>query len=137
MSKLQRGQALRILQLDEDFDLDELKLRKAYLQALLRCHPDKQSEVTHSIDQIREAFAALQSNSADYEVHECSETYHELVDLSMFDYNEEKTEWFLPCRCGSLGGFRCTNSDLEQGYSILGCSNCSIIIKVDYEMIEE
>ena len=45
-------------------------------------------------------------------------------------------EWFThPCRCS--GEYRMTQEDLESGFDVVGCSLCSLRIRVLYSVVEE
>lgn len=57
------------------------------------------------------------------------------VDLDEMEYNEETTSFSLVCRCS--GDYVITEDELEVGIDIVGCNNCSLRIRVLYDVIEE
>jgi hypothetical protein len=58
------------------------------------------------------------------------------VDLDDMEYNEEKLEYSLACRCRGEG-FKITEEQLEQGIDRTACGTCSLLIKILYEEAPE
>jgi diphthamide biosynthesis protein 4 len=57
------------------------------------------------------------------------------VDLDDMEYNEDKKLFSLVCRCS--GDYIITEDELETGIDVVGCNNCSLRIRVLYDVIEE
>lgn len=55
--------------------------------------------------------------------------------LDDFKYNEENDSFTLSCRCG--GTLFILASELEDGYDIVECSDCSVIVRILYDIIDE
>ena len=55
------------------------------------------------------------------------------VDLDDMDYDEGATSFRAPCRCG--GEYEVTEDQLGQGVDVIGCSTCSLRIKVLYKAV--
>ncbi|RKP12513.1 CSL zinc finger-domain-containing protein [Piptocephalis cylindrospora] len=53
------------------------------------------------------------------------------VDLDEMDHHEVSETWTCPCRCGQ--DYIVTLDDLEDGVDVVGCSGCSLRIRVLYE----
>lgn len=50
------------------------------------------------------------------------------------DYDETVHAYSTPCRCG--GRYVMTEEDLEYGADTVGCDNCSLRIRVLYDVVE-
>lgn len=57
------------------------------------------------------------------------------IDLDDMEYNEETCSFALVCRCS--GDYVITEEELELGIDIVACNNCSLRIRVLYDVIEE
>jgi diphthamide biosynthesis protein 4 len=57
------------------------------------------------------------------------------VDLDEMDYDESAGTFSLPCRCS--GSYVIREQDMEHGVDIASCDNCSLIIRVLYDVVEE
>jgi diphthamide biosynthesis protein 4 len=56
------------------------------------------------------------------------------VDLDDMDYDEAGESYRAPCRCG--GEYVVTESQLEEGVSVVGCGTCSLGIRVLYRTVD-
>lgn len=112
------------------------EIRKAYHRALLSAHPDKASALSaptkrpslYTVDQIVEAYKTLLS-----ELEDATFSYS-VLDLDDFEFDESSQTYFHTCRCGH--GYTVSDTDLEQGKSIIGCEGCSLLVKVTYQAVE-
>jgi diphthamide biosynthesis protein 4 len=57
------------------------------------------------------------------------------VDLDEMDYDEETGTFSLPCRCS--GSYTIREQDMETGVDIANCDNCSLIIHVLYDVVDD
>jgi diphthamide biosynthesis protein 4 len=57
------------------------------------------------------------------------------VDLDEMDYDEITGTFSLPCRCS--GSYSIREQDMENGMDIASCDNCSLIIRVLYDVVED
>lgn len=57
------------------------------------------------------------------------------VDLDEMEYNEEDRSFSLVCRCS--GDYVITEDELETNIDVVGCNNCSLRIRVLYDVVEE
>lgn len=133
-------------------------LKQAYHRALLQNHPDKHrsSAQTYTVDQISTAYRTLSSpdlrHAYDAELRagaaaaaggEEFRTGVETVDLDDLDYDEGAGEgtWYRGCRCGNERGFSFGEGDLEgaerEGEVVVGCSDCSLWLRVHFAVVEE
>ena len=51
------------------------------------------------------------------------------------EYSEETLTFSLVCRCSGI--YAITENDLEQGIDVVCCDNCSLRIRVLYDVVEE
>lgn len=51
------------------------------------------------------------------------------------EYDEEEKSFAQICRCS--GEYIITEDELETGIDVVGCNNCSLRIRVLYDVIEE
>ena len=129
-------------------------IKAAYHRTLLLLHPDKQrqnsddpSPSAANIGLVREAFLALSTTTqraaydAQYELSRKGPRPAQVVSLEDFDFSESEgpdstvSIWNLACRCGGM--YKVTEDDLERGRHLVGCENCSEVVWVGYEMVEE
>lgn len=131
------------------------ELKRAYKQALLFYHPDKQAPsykqpkdektLVPTVDEITEAYKTLADpklkNEYDLQLQnegvQQENTRHtgmETIDLEDLDLDESSGIWRRPCRCGSQPAFVVTETELEKneefGELITGCKGCSLWLKV-------
>lgn len=110
------------------------------------------SQYAFSVDQITEAYKTLSSpvNKVKYDNLLVKDTrrlkkapkdvHHpglELYDLEELSHNDQTSSWNRQCRCGDELGYNLTESDLEKesehGEIYVGCSGCSLFIKVLFD----
>lgn len=86
----------------------------------------------------REYEAALrQSATADApEQEEAFRTGVEVVDLDDLAFDENSEKWYMGCRCGNERGFEFGEDVLDERERemFVGCQDCSLWIKVQYEV---
>ncbi|PKS06662.1 hypothetical protein jhhlp_007412 [Lomentospora prolificans] len=65
----------------------------------------------------------------------------ESVDLDDLSYDEGTATWSRSCRCGNEQGFALKEVDLEEaaeaGELVVGCSDCSLWLRVHFAVLEE
>lgn len=130
-----------------------LEIKSAYHRALLQFHPDKQhlNEIhtrpsSHDIDVdlLKRAYTTLST-------HESRSKYDairklvpsgprpaQVISLEDFAEDEESAEdgvWTYKCRCG--GAYRIRESEMECGQHLVGCSGCSEVVWVGFELAED
>lgn len=59
----------------------------------------------------------------------------QLISLEEFTENEDEALWRYGCRCS--GGYVITEAEMENGQHLVGCSSCSEVVWVGYELAEE
>ena len=129
------------------------EIKSAYHRALLQFHPDKQrlneahtrpSSDNVDVDLLRRAYTTLYA-------HESRSNYDALrnrapsgprpaqvISLEDFAEVEESAEdgvWTYKCRCG--GVYRIKESEMECGQHLVGCSGCSEVVWVGFELAED
>jgi diphthamide biosynthesis protein 4 len=57
------------------------------------------------------------------------------VDLDDMEYEEQECVYSLMCRCS--GYYVISENDLEQGNDVICCDNCSLRIRVLYDVVED
>ena len=57
------------------------------------------------------------------------------IDLDDMDYDESIHTYSVICRCS--GTYAITEDDLEQSIDIVCCDNCSLRIRVLYDVVED
>ncbi len=126
-------------------------IKAAYHRALLRLHPDKLRQRADdpvqlaNVGLLQDAFVTLSSSAlrtaydARAELSSTSPRPAQVVSLERFDCLEgsdgARSTWTLACRCG--GKYEITEDDLEHGLHLVGCGDCSEVIWVGYEMVQE
>ncbi|CAG8550134.1 10838_t:CDS:2 [Paraglomus brasilianum] len=158
MSRVLKESYYDILRIHKEASFNEIKSK--YQQLLLLYHPDKvrqnigQDEATHPDDEgevdnplihkiveawqtlknpeKRKAYDALITAS---EYAENQEIINAEVDLDEMNFNEESSTYSTGCRCG--GSYIISEHDMEEGKDVVGCVNCSLKIKVLYDVIDE
>ena len=126
-------------------------IKAAYHRALLLLHPDKQRQnhaddtsPSANIGLLQDAFLTLSTRTqraaydAQYDLSCKAPRPAQVVSLEDFDFSGPDgavSIWNLACRCGGM--YRVTEDDLERGRHLVGCQNCSEVVWVGYEMVEE
>lgn len=145
-------------------DAEITDIRQQYRAALLRVHPDKQSQLqaqdipTSSstlISQLQDALRTLsdpeqrkeydrllkegkgKATSTKVRQRPANEvSLDEFVSEEVVRNDGEATfRWMHPCRCGSL--FIITEQELEEGVHYIGCGGCSEVVWVGYEAVDD
>ncbi|CAO3609272.1 unnamed protein product [Cunninghamella echinulata] len=62
-------------------------------------------------------------------------TVNDEIDLDDMEYNEELASYSLKCRCSGI--YYITEEELEDGIDIIGCDNCSLKIRVIYDVVDD
>lgn len=68
------------------------------------------------------------------EAHKAKITINADVDLDDMEYEEDEGVYSMACRCS--GTYVITEDDLELGSDVICCDNCSLRIRVLYDVIE-
>ena len=126
-------------------------IKAAYHRALLHLHPDKLRQSADDpvqftdVGLLHDAFVALSSPAlrtaydARDELSRTGPRPAQVISLDLFDYSEGSdgaiSTWTLACRCG--GKYDITEDDLERGLHLVGCGDCSEVIWVGYETVQE
>jgi curved DNA-binding protein CbpA len=88
----------------------------------------------------REYDIALRQSSADTQApgqeDESFRTGFEIVDLDDLEFDEAAERWYMSCRCGNERGFQFGEEVLDERERevFVGCQDCSLWIKVQYEV---
>ena len=120
-------------------------LKVAYRAALLRTHPDKTRSTAEpeQMDAIREAYATLSdpARRAAYDrtlAPSSGPRPAQMSSLADFKFVPDtltsKDVWTHACRCG--GTYKITEDEMENEVHLVGCSGCSEIVSVGYEVFE-
>lgn len=124
-------------------------MKAAYHSTLLAHHPDKQSSRDHTgprgsfddIGLIKTAYETLSLPAlrAKYDSrrldHATSPRPAQVVSLEDFMELEDNRGWVYSCRCS--GAYVITDQDMENGRHLVGCSSCSEVVWVGYELVDE
>ncbi|KAG6857161.1 hypothetical protein H0H87_008731 [Tephrocybe sp. NHM501043] len=149
-----------LLSIPQNASPSEIKI--AYHRTLLRFHPDKKKNADSvpnskgnesiSISVIKEAYNTLSDldRRKEYDCASASKGGRggktgprpaQVVSLEEFEEvndavgGEEGDEiWRYQCRCD--GVYKITSSDMERGHHLVGCSSCSEVVWVGYELQE-
>ncbi|KAG0739856.1 hypothetical protein G6F57_005208 [Rhizopus arrhizus] len=131
-----------VLGVSETASTDFIKQRFHQL-ILEQHHPDKSSGNDTTAQQVLKAWDTLRNpeNRKKYDIElESQRNKQDLaigaeVDLDDMEYSEKDKSFSLECRCS--GNYIITENDLENDIDIVGCNNCSLKIRVLYEVLEE
>ncbi|RDX50490.1 hypothetical protein OH76DRAFT_1348864 [Lentinus brumalis] len=127
-------------------DATPAEVKAAYHRVLLASHPDKQvsggSGDGVDIGLLKDAFNTLHDpeRRAAYDASRSSDDKKlgprpaQVISLEDFD-EESDMIWTYPCRCG--GTYVVTEKMLDSGEHLVGCANCSEVVWVGYELVEE
>ncbi|KAJ3221125.1 Diphthamide biosynthesis protein 4, partial [Clydaea vesicula] len=131
------------------------EIRQNYLKLSLLYHPDKNQKKVDNLSSddsdlqtdyfiiLNEAYENLKDanrrlkydKKLNFLKKNKTEILFDSVDLDDMELNEEKMEYTYNCRCGNL--FILTYQDLEFGFNQVNCEGCSLILKVDYDVLED
>ncbi|KAI9280499.1 hypothetical protein BY458DRAFT_553368 [Sporodiniella umbellata] len=133
-----------VLGVSETASTDLIK-QKFHQLILEQYHPDKSTDIGNGgkAQQVLKAWEILRNieSRKKYDVELASQRNKQdlaigaEVDLDDMDYSEENKSFLLECRCS--GVYEITESDMEDGIDIVGCNNCSLKIRVLYEVLED
>ncbi|KAF9923527.1 Diphthamide biosynthesis protein 4 [Linnemannia zychae] len=138
-----------ILDVSQDATVTEIK--QQYQRLLLIHHPDKQLQQQASstdlksipLQDIKEAWECLRepNHRAFYDsslqamrLHANGQV-HDDIDLDDMEYDEESGSYTSPCRCS--GEYIISEDELELGVDTVGCSTCSLIVRIHYEEADD
>jgi len=112
------------------------EIKAAYKKKMLKMHPDKSGEFydKETLFQVQLAWDTLRDptlrEAYDERVKEQAISIQNCIynecELSEFDFHQTSVDalaYSMPCRCG--GEFFLTKVDLEMGFNLISCSNCS------------
>ncbi|KAH7916376.1 hypothetical protein BJ138DRAFT_995611, partial [Hygrophoropsis aurantiaca] len=147
----------QVLGLVQTASASDIKL--AYHRALLLWHPDKRlgpsslSDVNTcgvDVDLIKEAYNALSCAATRAEYDALLKRTRSLNQngprpaqvISLEDFKETEAEgdcasmtWTHTCRCGGI--YRINEEDMEAERHLVGCSSCSEVVWVGYEIAQD
>lgn len=124
-----------IFELDSNCNIDEIK--KKYREFALLFHPDRNPNSKIKFEEILEGYEILSNEEKrkkfdrelkfyEKELKLLDGQISEQVPLSEMDL--ESDNFISNCRCS--GKYIISLSDLENGFSIVQCSSCSLKIKI-------
>ncbi|KAI0348186.1 hypothetical protein BDW22DRAFT_1321195, partial [Trametopsis cervina] len=137
-----------VLALPKTASISEVKA--AYHRALLLHHPDKQNsrealkqgQPRVDVDTLKRAFETLANTEAraKYDALRAQRSAGprpaQVVSLEDFtELGDSLETWRYNCRCS--GAYTITEGDMERGQHLVGCSSCSEVIWVGYELVED
>ncbi|KAG2221423.1 hypothetical protein INT45_005228 [Circinella minor] len=133
-----------VLNVSETATTEHIKSR--FQQLILRHHPDRQGTIQQDNDQaqrILQAWEILRNPTTRkaYDEELAARHQHRAavinseIDLDDMEYNEKALTFSLICRCSGI--YAITENDLEQGIDVVCCDNCSLRIRVLYDVVEE
>ncbi|ORY07732.1 DNAJ heat shock N-terminal domain-containing protein [Basidiobolus meristosporus CBS 931.73] len=125
------------------------EIKKQYQRLVLKHHPDKlQQENSGPQDgeefrKISEAWNVLKDsiNRANYDTNLKAFRLKQLglvngeIDLDEMEFDEETETYYSPCRCS--GHYSISVEDLERGADLAACEQCSLQVRVLYEVLSE
>ncbi|KAJ3750987.1 DnaJ domain-containing protein [Lentinula detonsa] len=131
----------KVLALARTASAEEIKI--AYHRALIAHHPDKNTsrQVTIHIATIKEAYEVLSSPALramyDGKLQQKTGAFgpRPAQSVSLEDFEEDpidETVWTYPCRCGA--NYRITENDMDNNVHLVGCSGCSELVWVGFEL---
>jgi diphthamide biosynthesis protein 4 len=129
-----------------------IEIKTAYHRALLLFHPDKAQAASSpstpseliSVSLIKEAYETLSKpgERARYDAillrknQPTGPRPAQIISLEDFqeeeDVNDGNVSWSSRCRCG--GTYRITTAEMEDGKHLVGCTSCSEVVWVGYEI---
>jgi diphthamide biosynthesis protein 4 len=123
------------------------EIKSAYHHALLTSHPDKSepsSRSTSGVDiaQLKEAYTTLSTPHlrSQYDTTLVAGRVDkgprpaQVISLEDFEERSDDGFWYHKCRCG--GDYVICEADMEMDRHLVGCSACSEVVWVGYEVIE-
>ncbi|KAJ7772111.1 hypothetical protein DFH07DRAFT_216451 [Mycena maculata] len=119
-------------------DASPVEIKAAYHRALLAAHPDKRADSTADIAAIQEAYRVLCTPHLRARIQHTRNSQTgprpaQVISLTEFDEGDEA--WVHACRCG--GAYRITADEMEKGTHLVPCTNCSEVVWVGYELMDE
>ncbi|KAI8092746.1 DNAJ heat shock N-terminal domain-containing protein [Halteromyces radiatus] len=124
-------------------------IKQRFQQLIIEHHPDKRNNLPLSTSdqdyahRILQAWAVLRNEEKrklyDHELEVATQrqkvTINADVDLDDMEYDESNRIFSLICRCS--GSYVISEEDLEQGNDVICCDNCSLRIRVLYDIIDD
>ncbi|ORX48568.1 DnaJ-domain-containing protein [Hesseltinella vesiculosa] len=120
-------------------------IKQRFQQLIMMHHPDKQQDkdTDDRAQQILRAWEVLRNadkrRAYDLELQLKEQKAHvvinEEVDLDDMEYDEDLASFSLVCRCS--GVYVISEKDMELGMDTVGCDNCSLRIRVLYDIVDE
>ncbi|KAI9303559.1 DNAJ heat shock N-terminal domain-containing protein [Cunninghamella echinulata] len=136
----------QVLNVSCDASFSEIKQR--FQQLIIEHHPDKQNLLLKDKDEDRaqhilQAWNVLRNEEKrrayDIELQIKTQketiTINDEIDLDDMEYNEESASYSLKCRCSGI--YCITEEELEDGIDVIGCDNCSLKIRVIYDVVDD
>ncbi|CAO3623828.1 unnamed protein product [Cunninghamella blakesleeana] len=136
----------QVLSVSSDASFTEIK--QQFQQLIIEHHPDKQNLLlkdsnNNQAQRILQAWNILRNEEKrkaydiELQIQNQKETItvNDEIDLDDMDYDEKSASFLLKCRCSGI--YQITEEELEDGIDIIGCDNCSLKIRVIYDIIED
>ncbi|KAL9953204.1 hypothetical protein ACROYT_G040582 [Oculina patagonica] len=128
------------------------EIKRTYQRLVLKVHPDKLDEslTQEDRDKAYERFLAIDKAWKLLSNQETRTNYDKQlkeqglsqewpvsaeVDLDDMEYHEDLGSFSSVCRCS--GEYMITESDLENGHNVVCCSNCTLSIRVLYNVLPD
>ncbi|KAF7351130.1 hypothetical protein MSAN_01675500 [Mycena sanguinolenta] len=122
--------------LDVQPGADAKDIKAAYHRALLAAHPDKNNASRHDIAAIKDAYRVLSNPTLRAKADQELKRPRPAQVISLTDFDEvDEDAWTHACRCG--GTYLITAEEMDRGVHLVGCSSCSEVVWVGYELAEE
>ncbi|KAI8149594.1 hypothetical protein BJV82DRAFT_588555 [Fennellomyces sp. T-0311] len=132
-----------VLNVSENATFEQIKFR--FQQLILKHHPDKRGTLDNDdqAQQILRAWEILRNPSSrkEYDAELAARqgrqgaVINSEIDLDDMEYDESTHTYVVTCRCS--GTYAITEDDLEQGIDVVCCDNCSLRIRVLYDVVED
>ena len=131
-----------ILNVDSTCNIKEIK--RNYLKLVQLYHPDKNNNQSKDLFlEIQTAFEHLNNieNRKEYDLKLLNDTKNkelldgkisDLIDINDMEYNDSLDEFNYQCRCSDY--YTIKVDELKNGYNILNCNGCSLIIKIKIDL---
>lgn len=125
------------------------EIKTAYHRALLAFHPDKRTQIASNlsvdISSIKDAYTTLSSPQLrtqydeQFQIARAPAGPRPAQVISLEEFAEEMTgdqmSWRYSCRCG--GAYTIKEVDMDNGQHLVGCSSCSEVVLVGYELADD
>lgn len=129
----------KTLNIGTDCQLKEIQ--KSYQKLCLLYHPDRDKSKIEEFYKIQKAYEILSNPELkkEYDLMLLKKNklgpVQEVLDLDEMDYDSDDGIYSKDCRCG--GAFSVSEEQLEEGIGGIECTNCSLCVKLLYQIVEQ